>query len=66
MHRGIVGSVLLGIGFLTVFQSALNYVIDTFELYAASAVAALHFTRSTSAAAFPLIVKPSKYSQRTF
>jgi hypothetical protein len=47
-------------GFLTVFQSALNYVIDTFELHAASAVAALHFIRSISAASFPLIVKPSE------
>jgi hypothetical protein len=29
-----------GVGFFTIFQAALNYLVDTFQRYAASAVAA--------------------------
>lgn len=48
----------MGFGFFTIFQSALNYLIDTFQRYAASAVAANTFLRSVFAAAFPLFVNP--------
>ena len=52
----IIGIVLCGMGFFTIFQAALNYLIDTFQRYAASAVAANTFLRSASAGAFPLFI----------
>ena len=54
----VIGTVLLGFGFFTIFQSALNYLIDTFQKYAASAIAANTFLRSVLALAFPLFVDP--------
>lgn len=53
-----IGLVLLGTGFFTIFQAALNYLVDTFQAYAASAVAANTFLRSCFAGAFPLVVGP--------
>jgi DHA1 family multidrug resistance protein-like MFS transporter len=50
----VIGFVMLGTGFFTKFQAALNYLVDTFTQYAASAVAA----RSCFAGAFPLVVAP--------
>jgi hypothetical protein len=54
----VIGLVLLGTGFFTIFQAALNYLVDTFTLYAASAVAVNTFLRSAFAGAFPLVVMP--------
>jgi hypothetical protein len=45
---------MMGFGFFTIFQAALNYLIDTFQNVAASAVAANTFLRSVFAGAFPL------------
>lgn len=53
-----IGIALEGIGFFTIFQAALNYLIDTFQRYAASAVAANTALRSGLAAAFPLFISP--------
>ncbi|KAK3937361.1 MFS general substrate transporter, partial [Diplogelasinospora grovesii] len=53
-----IGLVMLGTGFFTIFQAALNYLVDTFQMYAASAVAANTFLRSCFACAFPLVVGP--------
>ncbi|KAF2728716.1 MFS general substrate transporter [Polyplosphaeria fusca] len=53
-----IGLVMVGIGFFTIFQAALNYLVDTFTQYAASAVAANTFLRSCFAGAFPLVVGP--------
>ncbi|KAL1305427.1 hypothetical protein AAFC00_002312 [Neodothiora populina] len=53
-----IGAVLIGLGFFTIFQAALNYLIDTFQRYAASAVAANTFLRSALAGAFPLFINP--------
>lgn len=53
-----IGLVLTGCGFFAIFQSALNYLVDTFQAYAASAVAANTFGRSCFAGAFPLVVAP--------
>ncbi|KAK0713263.1 major facilitator superfamily domain-containing protein [Lasiosphaeria miniovina] len=53
-----LGLVMLGTGFFTIFQAALNYLVDTFTMYAASAVAANTFLRSAFASAFPLVVMP--------
>ena len=39
-------------------KAALNYLIDTFQRYAASAVAANTFLRSVFACAFPLFIDP--------
>ena len=54
----VIGLVMLGTGFFTIFQAALNYLVDTFTQYAASAVAANTFLRSCFAGAFPLVVTP--------
>ncbi|KAH9903957.1 polyamine transporter 1 [Xylariomycetidae sp. FL2044] len=54
----VIGLFLSGCGFNTIFQAALNYLVDTFQMYAASAVAANTFMRSCFAAAFPLVVSP--------
>ncbi|EAW07800.1 MFS transporter [Aspergillus clavatus NRRL 1] len=48
------GAVSMGFGFFTIFQAALNYLIDTFTEFAASAVAANTFLRSVFAGAFPM------------
>ncbi|EXJ87696.1 hypothetical protein A1O1_04621 [Capronia coronata CBS 617.96] len=53
-----VGLSMAGVGFFTIFQAALNYLVDTFQKYAASAVAANTFLRSCFAAVFPLVVTP--------
>ncbi|KAK3348574.1 MSF membrane transporter [Lasiosphaeria hispida] len=53
-----LGLVLLGTGFFTIFQAALNYLVDTFHMYAASAVAANTFMRSCFGCAFLLVVGP--------
>ena len=53
-----IGIFLLGAGFFLIFQAALNYLIDTFQKYAASAVAANTFLRSGFAGAFPLFITP--------
>ena len=54
----IIGIALTGFGFTTIFQAALNYIVDTFTRYAASAVAANTFMRSMFAGAFPLFITP--------
>jgi hypothetical protein len=51
-----VSLVLLGFGFLAIFQGCVNYLIDTLQQYAASAIAA--FLRSIFAAAFALFGNP--------
>lgn len=53
-----IGAGLVGLGFFTIFQAALNYLIDTFQRYSASAVAANTFLRSALAGAFPLLIRP--------
>ncbi|EXJ82933.1 hypothetical protein A1O3_06750 [Capronia epimyces CBS 606.96] len=54
----VIGLAMGGVGFFTIFQAALNYLVDTFQRYAASAVAANTFLRSCFAAAFPLVITP--------
>ena len=54
----VIGTVLLGFGFVAIFQSGLNYLIDTFTRYSASAVAANTFMRSVFATGFPLFIDP--------
>lgn len=54
----IIGTVLLGFGFVSIFQACLNYLVDTFTRFSASAVAANTFMRSMVGAAFPLFLGP--------
>ena len=54
----VIGALSTGFGFVTIFQAALNYLIDTFQRYSASAVAANTFLRSALACAFPLFIAP--------
>lgn len=54
----VIGLYLMGCGFNIIFQAALNYLVDTFRQYSASAVAANTFLRSIFAAGFPLAISP--------
>jgi MFS family permease len=54
----VIGAAFMGLGFFTIFQAALNYLIDTFSAAAASAVAANTFLRSVFAGCFPLFATP--------
>lgn len=54
----IIGISFIGFGFTTIFQAALNYLIDTFTRFSASAVAVNTFLRSILAGAFPLFIIP--------
>lgn len=54
----VLGLYLMGCGFNTIFQAALNYLVDTFQKYAASSIAANTFLRSIFAAGFPLAISP--------
>jgi len=58
LYAPLFGAVFIGIGFFTIFQPALNYLVDTFSTYAASAVAAMTFSRSIFAGGFPLFIVP--------
>ncbi|KAJ4298241.1 hypothetical protein N0V90_006140 [Kalmusia sp. IMI 367209] len=55
-----IGATSLGLGFFTIFQSALSYLVDTYLMMAASALAANMFMRSVLAAAFPMFANKSQ------
>ena len=59
-HSFCVGAACLGLGFFTIFQSAINYLVDTYLMMAASALAANMFMRSILAASFPLFADACK------
>nr|QFR37160.1 MFS transporter [Cyberlindnera americana] len=44
----------IGFGLITIFNSSINYVIDCYLIFAASAIAGNTFLRSITACAFPL------------
>ncbi|KAI9762421.1 MAG: hypothetical protein M4579_000397 [Chaenotheca gracillima] len=50
----IIGSAIFGMGTLLVFSGTFTFLVDAYPLYAASALGANSFTRSSFAAAFPL------------
>jgi len=54
----IVATGLIGAGFNVIFQQCINFLIDTYRLYAASAVSANTLLRSFMAAGFPLFARP--------
>ncbi|WBW70625.1 spermidine family transporter [Schizosaccharomyces osmophilus] len=49
-----IGITMIGIGYFIIFQGCLNYLVDTFSKFAASAIAANTFSRSIFAGTFPL------------
>ena len=53
-----VAAGLIGAGFNVIFQQCINFLVDTYGLYAASAVSANTFLRSLLASSFPLFAKP--------
>ncbi|PQE04998.1 bicyclomycin resistance protein [Rutstroemia sp. NJR-2017a BBW] len=54
----VLASVFIGAGFNVIFQQCINFLVDTYALYAASAVSANTFLRSILAAGFPLVAGP--------
>ena len=48
----------LGVGFLLLFMSLLNYIVDAYEIYAASALAAAACTRSIFGVVLPFATTP--------
>lgn len=56
-----VGAACLGLGFFPVFQSALNYLVDTYSTLAASVLATNMFMRSMLAGAFPLFARACRF-----
>jgi len=53
-----VAAGFIGAGFNVIFQQCINFLVDSYGLYAASAVSANTFLRSILAAAFPLVARP--------
>ena len=53
-----VAAGFIGAGFNVIFQQCINFLVDTYGLYAASAVSANTFLRSLLASSFPLVAKP--------
>jgi len=58
----VIGAVLIGCGFSAIFQQAINYLVDSYRVYAASAVSANTILRSILAAALPLVARPMFYN----
>ncbi|KAL7904457.1 major facilitator superfamily domain-containing protein [Trichoderma velutinum] len=54
----MIGAASIGIGFFSIFQGSINYMVDTFTKYSASAVAAMTFLRCILAGILPLIAGP--------
>ncbi|KAF9026398.1 MFS polyamine transporter [Hymenopellis radicata] len=57
-----VGMALVGAGMILSFQSIQTYLVDTFTLFSASALAAVTFIRSVFAFGFPLFA-PAMYAK---
>ncbi|KAF7561395.1 hypothetical protein G7046_g2751 [Stylonectria norvegica] len=53
-----MSGLFFGFGYLLIFTALTNYLVDAYEIYAASAMAASCFTRSIIGAALPLAAKP--------
>lgn len=60
-HLGVspvFAAAFIGAGFNVIFQQCINFLVDTYGLYAASAVSANTLLRSLLGAGFPLLAKP--------
>ncbi|KIX92291.1 uncharacterized protein Z520_12037 [Fonsecaea multimorphosa CBS 102226] len=58
----VVAAMFIGGGFNVIFQQCINYLVDVYGLYAASATAANTFLRSVLAAGLPLAARPLYHS----
>jgi len=54
----VVAAGFIGAGFNVIFQQCINFLIDTYRLYAASAISANTLLRSFMAAGLPLFARP--------
>jgi hypothetical protein len=54
----VLSGVTFGIGYLCLFMALLNYLVDAYEIFAASAMAAASFSRSSFGAVLPFAAKP--------
>jgi len=54
----VVATAFIGAGFNIIFQQCINCLVDTYALYAASAVSANTFLRSLFASGLPLAARP--------
>ncbi|GMM33283.1 hypothetical protein DASC09_006080 [Saccharomycopsis crataegensis] len=52
-----IGISCIGFSFILIFQGSLNYLVDTYTKYSASAIACATFLRSIFAASYPLFAK---------
>ncbi|CAI6336493.1 unnamed protein product [Periconia digitata] len=50
--------ILFGMGYLCLFMALLNYLVDAYEIFAASAMAAASLSRSSFGAVLPFAAKP--------
>ncbi|KAL4916165.1 major facilitator superfamily domain-containing protein [Aspergillus aurantiobrunneus] len=53
-----LAALFIGIGFNCIFQQCINFLVDTYGVYAASSTAAVTFLRSIMAAGLPLAARP--------
>ncbi|KAF2827998.1 MFS general substrate transporter [Ophiobolus disseminans] len=53
-----LAGVLFGMGYLCLFMALLNYLVDAYEIFAASAMAAASLSRSSFGAILPFAAKP--------
>ncbi|KAL1296592.1 hypothetical protein AAFC00_000087 [Neodothiora populina] len=54
----VFAAAFIGAGFNIIFQQCINFLVDTYQLYAASAVSANTFLRSLIAGGLPLAARP--------
>jgi len=54
----VIATTFIGAGFNIIFQQCINFLVDTYGLYAASAVSANTFLRSIFAAGLPMAAMP--------
>ncbi|EUC45515.1 hypothetical protein COCMIDRAFT_36794 [Bipolaris oryzae ATCC 44560] len=54
----VLAGVLFGMGYLCLFMALLNYLVDAYEIFAASAMAAASLSRSSFGAILPFATKP--------
>lgn len=53
-----MSGLFFGFGYLCIFTALINYLVDSYEIFAASAMAANCFARSIIGATLPLAAKP--------
>jgi signal transduction histidine kinase len=53
-----LAGILFGMGYLCLFMALLNYLVDAYEIFAASAMAAASLSRSSFGAVLPFAARP--------